>query len=84
MLVSMTTFLGHISTRAGCLALLIGLGAGCSTRPDIRGDNDEAREWASQQKKEEAERKRSGYLPRPTGAPAESAPSAPPAHPPAD
>jgi hypothetical protein len=79
----MTTYFSRISPWAGCIALLIGLGAGCATRPDIRGDNDEAREWAAQQKKEEAERQRTGYLPRPSGT-AEPAPTPPPAQAPSD
>jgi hypothetical protein len=79
----MRTFLDRTAAAVGGLALLIGLSAGCATRPDIRGDNDEAREWAAQQKKEEAERKRTGYLPPPTARPAEPAPTPPPAAPPA-
>jgi hypothetical protein len=51
-----------------CIQLVLGLAmwlgaAACASRPDIRGDNDEAREWAEKQQRQEAEQEQRGTLP---------------------
>jgi|tagenome__1003787_1003787.scaffolds.fasta_scaffold17795289_1 hypothetical protein len=65
------------ASAAVCL-LLMTVGAGCASRPDIRGTSSEAQEWAEQQKKEDAETKGKSALPPPVQTPV--APPAPTTH----
>lgn len=56
---------------------------GCSSSPDIRGRNADARAWAESEQRDEAARKKNGTLPRTTKSVANPGPaSAPPSPPP--
>jgi hypothetical protein len=74
------------------LLVICGL-IGCSSSPDIRGRNADARAWAESEQRDEAARKKHGALPRtsksvanpepvpaPPGSPPAAAPAQPAAH----